>query len=121
MKSIKLYFLFLALMCLQGCDTAFEVELTGKKVTLLAPANNLITSDSTQVFYWETLKGATEYRLQVVSPRFDSIVKLIEDTTIRFDRFEITGLDTGIYQWRVKALNSASATEHADTWNIKIQ
>jgi hypothetical protein len=121
MKSNNILIVFLVLTGLLACDTAFETDLAGKKVILLAPANNLSTTDRTHTFYWEQLQGAAEYRLQVVSPRFDSIVKLIADTTISFDRFKLTNLDAASYQWRVQALNNSSTSDQGDTWNLKIQ
>jgi hypothetical protein len=112
--SILLLVLFLA-----ACDEVLETVLTGKKVTLLAPVNNLNTTDTLQTFYWENLDGAVLYQLQIVSPRFDSITRLIMDTTIGRNTFSID-LDTGTYQWRVKALNFSTESGNSDTWNLKI-
>lgn len=103
-----------------GCDTALEKNLAGKKVTLLAPVNNLITTDTLQTFYWELLDGATKYQIQVVSPRFDSIVRLIADTTTAKNTFLID-LDVNSYQWRVKAKNNSTSSDESEIRNLKIQ
>ena len=103
-----------------GCETAFVNDLAGKKVVLLAPANNFVTLDSVHTFYWEKINGADRYRLRIVAPSFDSITRLIGDTIIFSDRFTIE-MDKGSYQWRVRAINSASVSDESDTWNLKIQ
>ena len=115
----KLYAYILLVLLLAACEEALETVLTGKKVILLAPVNNLNTTDTLHTFYWENLNGAVLYQLQVVSPKFDSITRLIMDTTIGRNTFSID-LDTGTYQWRVKALNFSTESGNSDTWNLKI-
>jgi len=106
---------------ISSCETAFERELEGKRVRLLAPANHVVSSDTTQTFYWETLRGASAYRLRIVSPRFDSIVTLIDDTTIESDRFIIRNMRKGNYQWEVRGVNNSSSTDQSEIWNLKIE
>jgi hypothetical protein len=121
MKLIKYCLLIpLVILSFAGCDTALEKNLSGKKVTLLAPVNNLITTDTLQTFYWELLDGATNYQIQVVTPRFDSIVRLIADTTTAKNIFLID-LDVNSYQWRVRAHNNSSSSEAGEIRNLKIQ
>ena len=111
--------IILIVICLISCDETLEFSLIGKKVTLLAPVNNLNTTDSVHTFYWEKLNGAVQYQLQIVSPRFDSIVRLVDDTIITNNTFH-TELDKGTYQWRVKALNNSTQSDNSDIWNLKI-
>ncbi|SRR5258705_9798890 len=115
-------FLITILACLlaAGCEETLEKDIAGQKVNLLAPANNLITADTIHTFFWDNLDGANQYRLQIVSPRFDSIVKLIIDTPINRNTFMID-LNLNRYQWRVRASNSAFTSAFSDTWNLKIQ
>lgn len=119
-SSLIILITLLTLITWVSCEEALERNISDKKVTLLAPANNMITNDTLHTFYWNTLEGASQYRLQVVSPRFDSIVRLIADTPLLRNTF-IIDLNTGDYQWRVKAQNSAYSSELSDTWNLKIQ
>jgi outer membrane protein assembly factor BamB len=114
------YFFIPCLLVVSGCEEALERPLTGQRVTLLSPVNNLATTDTTQTFYWEKLNDALQYQLQIVSPRFDSIVRLINDTIISTNRF-VLDMDTGRFQWRVKALNNSSESDNSDIWNLKIQ
>src|SRR5688572_12262835 len=120
MKSYRYLFILLAVLMIQSCESALETDLEGDTVTLLAPVDSLVTTDSIHTFYWETLKGADEYRLQIVSPRFDSIVRFIEDSTIADDHFRIVDMDTGSYQWRVRGVNTATESNNSEAWNLKI-
>lgn len=116
----KFLFAFIYLIALTGCETALEQPVTNKTVQLLAPANNVVSGETNQTFYWEILGDATQYQLQVVSPGFDSIVKLIVDTTISNNQFTQT-LGQGRFQWRVKALNNSSSTSFSEAWNLIIE
>jgi hypothetical protein len=106
------YILFL-LLCLTGlgCKEFIEPSIKDQKVILLAPASNTETKDYTQTFWWETTEDALYYRLQVVSPGFDQINKLIVDTLIKTNKYKYT-LDPGTYQWRVRAENGSSQTSY---------
>jgi len=109
------------LTTLSACETALERRLEGQKVRLLAPANNLVTTDSVHTFYWETMQGADRYQLQVVSPRFDSIARLGVDTIINRNQFGLPLRRNQVYQWRVRALNAGSSSNYSDTFQISIQ
>lgn len=121
MKSYRYYIIIVIMLVLQACETAFETNLEEKRVVLLAPVDSLVTTDSTHTFYWETLRGADEYRLQIVSPGFNAIARFIEDSTITDDHFRIADMDTGTYQWRVRAVNTATVSEYSEAWNLKIE
>ena len=120
MKLNKLFLLVVLVAACVACETALEENLSGKKPVLLAPVNNLVTIDTMHTFYWERMDGADEYQLQLVSPRFDSIVQLIVDTTINGNTFTMD-LNPKRYQWRVKAINSGSESDFSDIWNLEIQ
>ncbi|HEY1872065.1 MAG TPA: hypothetical protein VGG71_13470 [Chitinophagaceae bacterium] len=119
MRTISLIFSFIVFM-LYGCAEVFEKSLTNEQVELSAPANNLISEESMQTFYWQRLEGAKSYQLQVVCPNFDSIVILIADTTIQTNVFPMN-LDSGRYEWRVRAINASSSTPFSDPRQITIQ
>ncbi|TKC12051.1 hypothetical protein FA048_00075 [Pedobacter polaris] len=80
-------------------------------MVLLAPTNNLETSNYQLTFWWEMQQDALGYRLQVVSTDFSNIQKLILDTLVKKDKFTYT-LDPGKYQWRVRAENGSSQTSY---------
>lgn len=103
---------------LYSCEDFIEVDLGRRSITVLAPANNTASSSSTQLFWWEDLKGADKYNLQIVKPNFSSVNQLILDSTITNNQFSYSLLP-GVYQWRVRAMNSSSHTEYV-TYNLTI-
>lgn len=110
--------LFITLTLLYSCQDFIEVDLGGKSITVLAPANNTASSSSSQMFWWGELKGAEKYNLQIVKPSFSSIQQLILDSTITNNQFSYSLLP-GVYQWRVRAMNNSSYTEYV-IYNLTI-
>lgn len=119
MKNIAITLIF-SVGIIVSCESALEENLK-EKVHLLAPANRIVTTDTVHTFYWEMMEGATHYQLQVVSPRFDSIARLIVDTTIANNQFNLTLHKNTRYEWRVRALNSSTYSLYSDTFHITIQ
>src|SRR5690349_4304894 len=101
-KSKWLVLLGIAFAGLNSCEEVLERSLVDKKVNLQAPVNNLTTTDTAHNFYWDEMEGATGYQLQIVSPRFDSIVKMLTDTPVTGNILHLS-LNKGAYQWRVRA------------------
>lgn len=104
--------LCVAVLFCTSCKEFIEPSLSKKKISLLAPSDNIETTSYQQTFWWEKHEDALQYRLQIVSPRFDNIEKLVLDTVVKTDKFTFT-LDPGKYQWRVRAENGSSQTPYA--------
>lgn len=119
-KVYNIILVAIVLLMANACEEAVETPVTDKKVKLLSPANQVVSADTVQLFYWEPLENATQYQLQIVSPNFDSIVRLTVDTVIDKNQFQ-QQLRRDKYQWRVKALNNATSGTFSDTWNLTIQ
>ena len=124
--KIKLNFIAftIAVLCIVVCScesTITEKSLTADTVILSAPVDNLNTSDSIPTFYWETLASATKYQLQIVSPIFDSIVKVYADTAIVQNLFPFALNKGKKYQWRVKAKNNSTESQYSQIRTITIQ
>lgn len=102
--------LFLVLF-VNACTDIIEKNITNKELVIIAPGNNIHTSIATQTFWWEYLDGATSYTLQVVSPSFASVEKVIIDTTITLNKFMVN-LFPGKFEWRVGAQNGSYATPY---------
>jgi len=101
------------------CKKDFIVEnIEDKTITVNAPTNNLITTNNKITFWWEELDGAEKYNIQVVKPSFANIAEIISDTNITSTKFNLT-LQPGIYQWRIKAVNSGGNTAF-QTFNLKV-
>ena len=120
MKNKLLYSLviFSASILIYSCEDFIEVELSGKSITVLAPANNTVSSSYSQLFKWEDLKGAEKYQLQIVKPNFASVAQFVLDTTTASTQFAFN-LQPGNYQWRLRAMNNSSMTEY-QTFSLTI-
>lgn len=109
-NKIKIPILFIGLLFIAfGCKEFLEEDIKDRQVTLLSPGNQAQIPTYTINFLWEQLDDALEYRLQVVSPDFDSVSLYHVDTVVTTPKFSLS-LEPGIYQWRVKALNGSSET-----------
>jgi hypothetical protein len=120
MKSLQIRdILFITfLFFVSGCHTIFEEDITDQKVELLSPITGIETEVFSQTFWWTEVKGASSYRLQIVTPSFDSSEVLILDTLITKDKFTLI-LYPEIFQWRVRAENSVFHTPWT-TGSLKI-
>jgi hypothetical protein len=106
-KAIFIILCPLLAAILYSCDEFIEKDLEGKNVTILAPADSLVTSNAFMTFWWEAMEGALEYNVQVVSPSFALIKKLWADSIVAGNKFELA-LVPGSYQWRIKGMNGSS-------------
>lgn len=102
--------LFFALVLIAGCNTFFEEDISDQTVKLLSPTTGTTTEIASQTFWWDKVDGASDYRLQIVTPSFDLSEVLILDTLVSTDKFTVT-LYPAVYEWRVKAENSAWQTQ----------
>lgn len=105
---MKNYFVFFFVLILfESCADFIEYPLENVKIELQAPADQIIVKDSAVGFWWESHEDARFYRLQVVSPSFDKVDRMLIDSLISSNHLKIT-LDTGVYQWRVRPENYGS-------------
>lgn len=114
MKNKKLVFTLIAgFALLYACTKDFiEVNLSGKKISLISPDDNLHTTILSVVFWWNKIDGATKYNLQIVKPNFSSVQQLLLDSNITDDHFSFS-LTPGTYQWRVRGFNGSSKTDYS--------
>jgi hypothetical protein len=103
---------FILLLCL-SCIDIFEIDLSGKKVELIAPSDSLSTIEKSQKFWWNYMGGALWYELQVVSPNFSEVSGVRLDTILEINNFQLL-LQPGVYHWRVRALNGSSSSDYAE-------
>ncbi|WP_443946631.1 hypothetical protein ACJVDH_05880 [Pedobacter sp. AW1-32] len=107
---LKIALLF-SLICHFGCSEFIEPSIKDQTIAIIAPGDRLETSTYLQTFWWNKLDDALKYKLEVVSPSFDSVSIVALDTTVTTDKFAFT-LDPGKYEWRVRAENGSSATAY---------
>lgn len=122
MKTInRLAFLIVyivILTCTTSCEDFIERNLEKKSVTVLAPYDGFLSNGASVTFWWEELKGAREYNIQVVKPSFDVINSIVLDTNVTEDKL-VYDFQPGNYQWRIKAKNGGSETKYV-TMNFSV-
>lgn len=105
------YITLLGLMLFLGCQSLLEQDISGDLVTLNSPYNGLHSEDYTQTFWWDDVTGASGYNLQVVTPSFEQMKKLVLDTNITDNQFTYSFYpDT--FTCRVRAYNAAYSSEY---------
>ena len=97
------FLVILGALGMGGCKEVFTPSLDRVDVKLLAPGNNVISDSTVQDFYWQPVDTGVQYELVVVTPRFDSIVSLLADTTVGTNQVILT-LAPAQYQWRCAPL-----------------
>lgn len=94
-----------------SCNDLIEIDLTSSNITETIPTDNTLAIEFSQTFWWNELKGASNYNLQIVQPSFSSPRKFISDTLIQQNSFTLL-LDPGVYEWRVRGENASSYTNY---------
>lgn len=110
-KISLFFFLLIGIKIITCCSDFIEKDIENKIVYVNAPPDSLRTTIITQTFWWDFIDGADYYNLQIVSPRFELIERLVLDTTITENKFTFALLP-GIYEWRISAFNSGYATPY---------
>lgn len=103
---------------LMACDEIIEPDLNDKRITIIAPTNNLQTTGLSHTFLWEELTNAEGYRLQIASPSFTEVQQLLLNEELTETQFEFT-LSPGKYQWRIQGFNNTSNSSYV-TYNLTI-
>ncbi|CAN5289242.1 hypothetical protein BH09BAC6_BH09BAC6_28330 [soil metagenome] len=117
----KLFLLLLSIPILfTSCKDIIEPSISKRGVTLQAPVNAYQSNSYKTNFWWDPVEDALTYRLQIVTPKFDSVAALIMDTIVKKNVFAVN-LSPGKYQWRVMALNGSSQTVYSSIRSFIIQ
>ncbi|MFH0894965.1 MAG: hypothetical protein V2A54_11080 [Bacteroidota bacterium] len=111
MKKIISLLILVSISLIYGCDDIFEPDLSDKTVTINTPYDGMTTSQSTITFWWNEVKGADYYNIQIVSPGFMQTQQILADTNVEGDKFYFS-LSPGSYQWRIRACNSGGNSNY---------
>jgi hypothetical protein len=100
---------FIGIVIFGGCAKEFiETDLTGKTLTILAPADQDTVSTVSPLFWWDEIRGARNYHIQIVYPDFNAPQSLLYDTLVDADRF-YPELNPGFtYHWRIRPENGST-------------
>jgi len=104
-KTLNTMLGIILIATMAGCDSFFEDDISNRTVELVSPADQVETDILTQTFYWDAVKGASSYRLQVVTPSFANAENLVLDTLVSDNKYTYT-LFPAKFEWRVRAENS---------------
>lgn len=80
-------------------------DFQNNTVTLITPANNLVTKTSDQKLSWQMIIGATSYQLQILDGDNDLVKE--ETTSSAFINYAFS---EGNYSWKVRATNGTQQT-----------
>lgn len=109
MKRSVLLFILLAGF-FSACTEIFEEDISDKQIEILAPADNLVTTQISLQFWWDEIEDANGYQIQIVSPNFDNVLDLVEDSIVTGDQF-VKQFSPGNYEWRIRGVNSETETD----------
>jgi hypothetical protein len=114
MKNRNLIFAMAVVFTLTvlSCDDIFLEDIADSEITLFAPRDSMITSQTSQLLAWHELKGATGYQLLIVTPDLLAPDALLMDTTITTKSFSYE-FSPGKYQWCVKGVNGGYETDYS--------
>jgi hypothetical protein len=95
-----------------GCDDIFEKDITKSFTEIIAPETNAAIPGPEVLFWWNYVDGSDYYELQIAEPDFQSIEYLQADTILEKNRITFA-ITSGVYEWRIRACNSAYCTEYS--------
>jgi hypothetical protein len=91
--------------------TVAASSIKQQTVQLAAPANNNITNQSTTVFSWGSLYGATQYRFEIDTNNFANPATVVSNQAIPGQQISFTFPKDQVYQWRVRAENDTAQAQ----------
>lgn len=113
LKANTQLLLLLSFFVVWSCDDIVGIEdISDNEVTVIAPLEDSVLSTLTPNFSWEPVTGADVYQLQIAEPSFEAATQVVLDTTITHTNF-IQSLDSGVYQWRIRAKNTEYQTPYS--------
>lgn len=111
MKRILYFFIIFGFVL--NCSDIIEVEdISNKTVTVLAPTNEAVLNTTAITFTWDSLDDAEAYKLQIATPSFENAIQILTDSTLLTTNFSKT-LETGSYEWRIRAENPGYETVYS--------
>lgn len=105
----KFLVLFIALS-LFGCKDFIEKDISGETPVLILPGNNSTINANPVHIKWEAMEGATQYRIEIVSPEFGNIQSFPLDSIVSGTNF-FFGLDSAQYEIRITAMNAGFSSK----------
>lgn len=103
-KLNSFYLLLCLSIVLVGCQDFIEEDISGESCSIVIPQDNDTISEFSS-FMWTEIEGANQYRLEVVSPTFNSPNFVAYDTLVSGNDIFLS-LSPNDYQLRVTGKNN---------------
>jgi hypothetical protein len=103
-----LWFAIIALFA--ACKEIIATDISNQTPELIVPVLNDTVQNNPVLFKWEEMKGATKYRLQIVSPSFSGMSDYLLDTVISTTQFQFA-LDSSEYELKLTAMNGGYSSQ----------
>src|SRR5581483_4614914 len=84
-------------------------NMVGQTVLLVSPSNNFYSNHLSNTFSWDSIAGAANYRVQILSQPSNNV---IVDTTTKWASLK-RSLAQGTYTWQVRAQNNSSNSPYS--------
>lgn len=91
------------------CDEIFEKDISSISVKVLSPGQNWSLNDPSVLFWWDTISGVNQYKLQIVKPNYIEPQEVMIDTLMTYNKITVS-LDTGNYQFKITGSNYSYTT-----------
>lgn len=102
----------IVLMGFFACDDIIQVvDISNRAITVLAPTDQAVLTDTDVMFTWDAVEDADSYKLQIATPSFETAQQIVTDSLVTTTFFNRT-LNSGSYEWRVRAENSGYVTTY---------
>lgn len=109
----KAALLIIVILSVLACEDIIEVvDISDLTLTVLAPKDQTVLTDINVTFSWNAVEDAESYNIQIATPSFESAQQIVTDSLVTSTFFSKT-LNSGSYEWRVRAENSDYKTQYA--------
>ena len=115
MKAFKTLLIIALSIAAFSCEDILEENITDKMAIPISPINGDIVSTVAVPFKWETLKGAKNYRVQVLNSNQTIIKDTLTDKTTA-----TLSLLNGNYYWKVRAENFAYQSVYSNPISFSV-
>ncbi|MDO5968998.1 hypothetical protein Q4Q35_04185 [Flavivirga aquimarina] len=117
MKIINNTFLAIILLFLSlSCDDILEEDITNDNVQISFPKEGTVIEGNTVQFTWQSIDGADDYRVQVITSN-----QILEVDSLMSTNTFVYTLNPGSYQWRIRGENFAYETTYTFPVNFSVE
>lgn len=101
----RIFRMFLLILLLVSCEDILEEDISGDLVSITFPLEAAIIEGNQVQFSWNNLDGADDYTVQLYNGNL-----IVLDSTVTNSPFSVN-VDSGSYEWRIKASNNGYETQ----------